>query len=311
MISSRRRFLGQLSLIAGATTLNKPFTAVALAKHVRVNPSAENMVDVYHTCDLNGNLGATCKNMGGLNHVKAELAGSNAAGLLLDCGSFLNKKQTYQQQKEVISTMNAIGYQASTLGSHELDIAPDKLASLAGQAQFTLINCNYDLDYTLKQFVKPYIIVHTGKLKVGITGVGRRNDAVLYNDAAKCANKTAALLKNEEKCDTVICLSHLGHDNNHELALKSENIDLIIGGGNEAIIGSQLLLQNKAGREVFLCQAGHSGLTIGKIEFAFDADKQQASVASRYFVPGKPDKQSHAAAFHTICQHERESALVA
>ena len=102
MTSSRRRFLGQLSLIAGAATLNKPFSALASEKHIRVTPAGENLLEVYHTCDINGNIAATYKNMGGLNHVKAELTGLNATGLLLDGGSFLNKKQSYQQQKDVV-----------------------------------------------------------------------------------------------------------------------------------------------------------------------------------------------------------------
>ena len=57
---------------------------------------------------------------------------------------------------------------------------------------------------------------------------------VRYSDPIKAANAVADKLKNEEKCDVVICLSHLGWDeaglNDMEMMAKTRNIDLVLGG---------------------------------------------------------------------------------
>jgi len=301
MTNQRRRFIGQLSLLAGAAALSKPFASVAAVKQIRINPATDNTVTIYHTNDLHGILNAAYKNMGGLNHIKNTLISQNAKGLLIDGGSFLNKDQNYAAHKNMIEAMNSVGYHAAAIGTHELSKGEDYLARLAPLMQFPLINCNYQLGYTLNKYVKPYVIVKTGKLKVGITGVGQPNDSVIYNDAIKCANKTAAMLKNDENCDLVICISHLGNNkagnipDNQKLAQQSANIDLIIGGDNRKITHGPSLLNNSLKHEIFLCQAGFDGLMMGKMEFAFDEDKQKAQINAIHLIPGKPEDKRFAA----------------
>ena len=59
---------------------------------------------------------------------------------------------------------------------------------------------------------------------------------IVYKDPIQEANKISAVLRNDEKCDYIICLSHLGYkyENNKvsdiALANASLDIDLIIGG---------------------------------------------------------------------------------
>jgi 5'-nucleotidase len=306
MTNQRRRFIGQLSLLAGAVALNKPFASIAAVKNIRVTPAADNTITIYHTNDLHGNLSAVYKNMGGLNHIKSTLSNNNAKGLLLDGGSFLNKTQTYTEHKKVIEAMNSVGYHAAAIGSHELSKGEDYLAQLAPLMQFTLVNCNYQLNYTLSKFVKPYIVVNTGKLKVGITGVGQPDDSIIYNDAIKCANKTAALLKNDENCDLVICISHLGNNktgnipDNQKLAKQSANIDMIIGGDNRKIAHGPTLLNNSLRHEIFLCQAGFDGLMMGKMDYNFDDQKQKSQVTAMHLIPGKPENKTFAASLNAI-----------
>jgi 5'-nucleotidase len=90
------------------------------------------------------------------------------------------------------------------------------------------------------------------------------------------ANETAALLKRKEKCDMVICLSHLGNQykgfdkvSDEILAKQSENIDLIIGGHTHTFLDQPLVYKNKKGDDVVVNQVGFAGLILGRLDFEF------------------------------------------
>ena len=82
-------------------------------------------------------------------------------------------------------------------------------------------------------------------------------------------------LKFEEKCDLVICISHLGHQyqidkiSDTKLAKLTSNIDLIIGGHTHTLLKEPLILNNSLGEEVIINQVGSSGVFVGRIDFNF------------------------------------------
>ncbi len=208
MNKERRLFINQMSLMAGLAALSKPMaSAASISKGINTLYSKGREVTIYHTNDLHGNLDPVVGNMGGFNLVNTLLKNQDTNGLLLDAGDFLNGKHTAAMQRQVISTMNNMGYHAATIGDHELELGQDHLAALVPSMRFTLVNCNYEFDGVLCKLVKPYVIINSGKFKIGITGVGHRLHDVKYNDAIKSANKIATVLKEKEKCDLVVCLS--------------------------------------------------------------------------------------------------------
>jgi len=304
MNNPRRAFLNQLTCIAGVAALNKPLTSVAsIVKHIHTFHSAESAVTVYHTNDLHGNIDAVYKNMGGLSQIKTVLKNQETSGLLLDAGDFINSSNSLAQQKQVIYLMNTMGYHAAAIGSQELSLGPDHLASLVQLMQFAPVNCNYQFDDKLSKLVKPYVIVNSGKFKIGITGVGGQLKGVKYNDAIQSANITARLLKEDKKCDLVICLSHLGYKqegnipDNQKLAQQSENIDMIIGGHNRNLFNNTLVLRNKLKHEIILAQTAWNGLMMGRTIINFDKGKQKNGIRAKHFIPGMPSNQSYASSF--------------
>ncbi len=308
MNNHRRLFLSQLSLVAGAAALSKPMDSMAvISKHVNTLCAAKTNVTIYHTNDLHGHINAAYNNIGGLNHIKTLLRDQDTSGLLLDAGDFIDGSNTLAHQKEVISTMNAMGYHAATIGNHELALGQDHLAALASLMQFALVNCNYKFNSELSKVVKPYIIINSGKYKIGITGVGLQVAGVIYDDAIKCANQTAKLLKEDEHCDVVICLSHLGYQqedgkpDNQTLASESEHIDMIISGHNRKLMSGQLIMRNKNRHEVIISHAAWNGLMVGKAVFSFDGGKQKNNIDTRYMVPGQLYGQKFAAAYANLC----------
>jgi 5'-nucleotidase len=84
------------------------------------------------------------------------------------------------------------------------------------------------------------------------------------------------ILKTQEKCDLVICLSHLGYQYKEEkmsdlkLAGLTQDIDLIIGGHTHTFLKKPTITKNAIGKNVLVNQVGFAGLNLGRIDFYLD-----------------------------------------
>ena len=130
----------------------------------------------------------------------------------------------------------------------------------------------------LKNTFKPFKIFRKGDLKIGVFGIGIELDGLvpkslfgntIYQDPIIKANHYAALLKHKERCDLIICLSHLGFKYKEDkvsdmiLANKSRNIDLIIGGHTHTFLKKAVNLSNLDQKQVLVNQVGWAGINIG------------------------------------------------
>ena len=100
------------------------------------------------------------------------------------------------------------------------------------------------------------------------------------------------ILKHEQKCDLVICLSHLGYQYKNDpdkisdtkLATLTKDIDLIIGGHTHTFLDKPTILKNLEGKDVIVNQVGCYGLNLGRIDFYFDNDKSKIKVVINTFL---------------------------
>lgn len=313
MNKQRRLFLNQISFMAGVAALSKPMTSVAsISKHINTIHASGHAVTIYHTNDLHGNLNAAYNNMGGINKLKTLIENQETGGLLLDAGDFLNGNSSIAEHKQVIGLMNKMGYNVATIGNHELIQGQDHLAELVPLMKFKLVNCNYEFNSNLSKLVAPYVIINSGKFKVGITGVGHQIAGIKYNDAISSANDMAAFLKKTEQCDLVICLSHLGYSqkgdqpDNQKLARQSEHIDLILSGHNHKLLQGPAVISNKNKDEVVVSQAAWDGLMLGKTVFSFENEKQKFNLKAKHLIPGQPYDKTFTSSFYELRSVENE-----
>jgi 5'-nucleotidase len=125
-------------------------------------------------------------------------------------------------------------------------------------------------------------IIQKGNIKIGLTGVGiemvglvpdKLIDNTKYLDPIKNASEQADILKHDEKCDLVICLSHLGYRYEKEkvsdivLAQNSRSIDIILGGHTHTFMDEPDYYRNSEGQYVMINQVGWAGLRLGKLIF--------------------------------------------
>ncbi len=186
--------------------------------------------------------------------------------------------------------MSAMGYDAATIGNHDFDAGLSNLEKQVREhANFPMVISNYDFSDTVMhdRFLKRKII-QKGDIRIGITGVGIELDGLVpqslyeqtqYLDPIAHATEQANILKHDEKCDLVICLSHLGYKYNsekaddHKLAQNSKSIDIILGGHTHTFMSEPDYLRNKEGKNVIVHQVGWGGLRLGKIEISFEKNK--------------------------------------
>lgn len=201
--------------------------------------------------------------------------------LLLDAGDFSQGTPyfNYFHGRVEIDAMNQMGYHAATLGNHEFDNGLDTLAMILRMAQFPVVCANYDVRNTpLEGLVQPYTIVERKGCKIGIFGIGvapdeliaaRNFEPVRYLEPYTCAQQTVDILREQEHCDLVICLSHQGtysdkgNCNDRDMIACTSGIDIVIGGHTHQLY-QQLQLPNKNGQPVEVAQMGKAGRFVGK-----------------------------------------------
>lgn len=202
--------------------------------------------------------------------------------LLFDCGDFSQGTPYYNLFKgEVeIEMLNLMKYDAVTIGNHEFDFGLDNMARLFKMAHFPIVCSNYGVEGTvLEGLVKPYIILERDGLKIGVFGLGAKMEGlvqadkcagVAFKDPVLVANEIAAMLKETEGCDAVVCLSHLGLKEDEMLVHQTRNIDVVLGGHSHTFQEEPVVFPNLDGKDVTVSHTGKNGIYVGKVDLNFD-----------------------------------------
>ena len=139
----------------------------------------------------------------------------------------------------------------STMGNHDFDNGIEGFKKMLPHSNFPFLCSNYDFSNTiLNGETKTHLVKEIDGIKVGLLGVGIELNGLVeksqfketkYLDPIEQANYYAKKLKEDYRCDLIICLSHLGYSYNSGkisdlvLASKSENINISLGGHTHSI----------------------------------------------------------------------------
>lgn len=208
--------------------------------------------------------------------------------LLFDSGDFSQGSPYYTlYEGEVeVGLMNMMGYDAATIGNHEFDFGLERMAKVFRMADFPIVCANYDFAGTpVEGIVKPYVTLERKGLKIGVFGlspqlgglVSQKNyEGVKYLDPVETAREVADKLKNDEKCDVVVCLSHLGWGLNGTedsmMVAGSRNIDIVLGGHSHTYFEELRWVKDSEGHSVPVDQNGKHGIFIGKMVMTLQKD---------------------------------------
>lgn len=243
----------------------------------------------------NEGLGGVAKRSTLINQIRKE----NEHVLLFDAGDIFQGTPYFNffGGELEMKLMSEMGYDAATIGNHDFDAGMDSLDRQLQYANFPLLITNYDFKNTiLNGKTKPYSIFKKGGITIGVFGIGIELKGLvpeslykdtIYSDPILAANHWAAFLKFEEKCDYVICLSHLGYKyeenkvSDQILAKSTSNIDLIIGGHTHTFMKEPERVLNSKGQVVMINQVGWAGIMLGRLDVFFERNKKGTCVTCK------------------------------
>ena len=209
--------------------------------------------------------------------------------LLFDSGDFSQGSPYYSMYKGdvEIKLMNRMRYDAATIGNHEFDFGLDNMARIFRMAQFPIVCANYDFTGTVAaDAVKPYVVIKRKGLRIGVFGLSPALDGLVdpkncpgvkFLDPVETAKKMVTILRNEKKCDIVICLSHLGWLNDDTgdqyLISKTKGIDLVLGGHSHTYFEQLQYINNTDGKAIPDDQNGKHAIYVGKMKLKLEKGK--------------------------------------
>ncbi len=257
-------------------------------------------ITILHTNDVHSHIDtfpkdhSTFPNLGGLARRAAlvdRIRKENSNTLLFDAGDIFQGTpyfNFYGGELE-FKLMSMLKYDAATIGNHDFDNGLNGLFAQLPHAKFELLSANYDFSNTLMNgHTKSYKTYILDGLKVGVYGIGIKLDGLVtkrlfketvYLDPFEIALDTERILKEDEKCDLIICLSHLGYEYKSEanrpddltLAAKTNFTDLIIGGHTHTFLEKPVLVKNNRDKDTLVNQVGCFGINVGRVDFYFDS----------------------------------------
>lgn len=208
--------------------------------------------------------------------------------LLLDAGDIFQGTpyfNFYGGELE-LKMMTMMGYDAAIMGNHDFDNGVEGFAKQLHHANFPILNANYDFsDTLLSGRTRSYQIFKKGGLKIGVFGLGIELEGLvnkeqygntIYVDPIQKAQQLEGYLKKEQKCDIIICLSHLGYAykdrkvSDMVLAQNTNYINLIIGGHTHTFLDKPTVVKNLANKATLINQVGFAGINLGRLDFVFD-----------------------------------------
>ena len=307
---NRRRFL-KSSLITGAalavpSSLISPRLWSVLAEPLLDVAADEVLITILHTNDTHSQIDPvsesdkTWAGRGGVARratLVKRIRKENPNTLMIDAGDVFQGTPYFNFYKGEVEykSMSLIGYDVVTLGNHDFDNGVKALVEAMKFANFEFVSTNYDVRGTpLEARVKPYAVRTLAGIKVGLFGLGISPDnlitpnnfqGVKYLDPVQMSRGVVRLLREQEKCQLVVGMSHLGYyanpKNNEigdsQVAAQVSGIDFIASGHTHTFMEKPVLTKNPEGKDTIIFQVGKSGIYVGRIDFKMKEGKVVAS----------------------------------
>jgi 5'-nucleotidase/UDP-sugar diphosphatase len=230
---------------------------------------------LLHTNDHHGTV-LPNNSRGGLaeraSYIK-EVRAANPQVLLVDVGDINTGSalsNMFAAEPDILS-YNLMGYEAATFGNHEFDGSQEKLLNQITQAEFPFV-CSNIKTADGKYLGSQYLIKDYEGFRVGIFGITTLRTLVIaspdksltFINEIEAAKEVVDILRNQEKADIIIALTHIGdvkefsdHVVSPELAEAVPGIDIILDGHSHSffeapkvVAGTYIVSANEWGKYV-------------------------------------------------------------
>ena len=304
-MTSRRHFLQKAALgTAGLSLLGPSLLAEAASGPARLT--------ILHTNDMHSRIEPFPDNapqwagLGGMARRKAlidRIRREEANVLLLDAGDIWQGTPYFNffQGELEYKLMSEMKYDAATFGNHDFDNGLEGLQKQLPRASFPFLIANYDFTGTLLAGrFQPYKVFEKAGVRIGVFGIGielhglvadKNFGATQYLDPVTVARAQVQQLRQNERCDMVVCLSHLGYKydtdklSDRTFAAQVGGIDLLIGGHTHTFMPAPEPITGPAGHVTLVNQVGWSGINLGRIDYELQRGNRPMRTTSARVLP--------------------------
>ena len=268
--------------------------ASAVALFAFSNVQAEHLI-VISANDTHSQIEPAGDNLGGLFRRRAafdEIRKNNKNVLAVHAGDAVQGTLYFSLFRGEVeyAAIDSLGYDMIILGNHEFDNGIDELAAHYKKIKAVKMSANYDFsDTPMADVMHPYCIKTVDDKRIGFFGInvnpkGLISDdkytGMLYLDNGEVAEATAKYLKEVQKVDFTVMVSHIGYYpesvgqvGDSIIASKSHYIDMIIGSHTHTLLqpgDPRTQVKNAEGKIVTIGQNGKSGKYIGVYDIDLD-----------------------------------------
>jgi 5'-nucleotidase/UDP-sugar diphosphatase len=331
----RRTFLAKSAVAAASIAMVEPLAAQATRKKtftiLHTNDLHSNLVGMAPVGDYTPLTLNDDNTRGGFARLATKIGERKAATegrgpvLILDAGDFTMGTAFAAATRETgaeLRLLAMLGCDATTLGNHDFTFGPHGTAAAigaavdAGQVPVVLAtNTDYSApEPTLaglqklgaQSRIRNYLVIERGGIRFGIFGVLGLEAAIYavsaapatFTDPIKAARAAVATLRNTEKVDVVIAISHGGvradadgkitEGADVQLAAEVPGIDVVIGGHSHTVLDSPIMVNGRTP----VVQAGHNGRFLGELTVTIDGNDLTVDASHTHpiddTIPGDP-----------------------
>lgn len=292
--ANRRHFIKTALFAAAALALPRWAFALRVKRDIPITilytNDTHSRIDPFPANGPNAGLGGIAAR----KRLIEAIRGETEHVLLFDAGDIFQGTPYFNFFKGALEmkAMQWMGYDATTMGNHDFDEGVENFAKQMDHIHFPVLVANYQVkDTALSARVKANHVFERSGIKIGVFGLGidpkglipeKLFGGVKHLDPFEVAQSQVTYLKKAAGCDLVVCLSHLGHQYREDskpsdlrLAAAVPGIDVIIGGHTHTFLNEPVRVVHADGRNTLVCQVGHSGIRLGRLDFLFKPDRRK------------------------------------
>ena len=232
--------------------------------------------------------GGAARLLTAINETRAALAGKNV--LTLNAGDNFQGSLFYTMYKGTAEAemLNAMKFDAMTVGNHEFDDSEDALAPFLEKVEFPVVTANVIAGFSskVKDKIKPSIVLTVGGEKIGIVGavtndtpeIASPGPNIMIGVDEQSIKDEVAKLK-AEGVNKIIALTHVGYPRDLEVIAKIPDVDVVVGGHTHTLLSNThegavgpypTVVDNPGGYKVPVVQAGQYSKYLGELNVVFD-----------------------------------------
>lgn len=255
-------------------------------------PSASGRIVILYTNDVHGRLEAfkpsgANEPVGGMTRlatlVEDIVAKEGKNVLILNAGDSIHGTNIVNlfNGKSMVEVMEAVGVEAMAVGNHEFNYGQPVLLERAEEADFPFLSANTIKVNDGRALLPGVLILTVDGVRVGIFGLSPLDTytsthpknvvGLEFVDPIRVASWMVPFLREQEKVDLVIALTHIGYEDDRRLAAAVPGIDVIVGGHSH----TRLEKPEKVG-DTIIVSAGEYAKDLGRLDITVEDGKVTA-----------------------------------